>query len=598
MKQILLRGGLPLLAMVTLTGCFDDNYDLSDIDTTSEFKVKDLVLPLNLDPVTLGDIIEIKDGEQIKEITLNGETFYAVQENGTFESDEIEIPGFKTNEISVNPTNIDFKIPTVPSIPDVDIDVNIDPINLSFSEFISQENLNKEISFTATDIDDAIVEITDIYANNFEIKLDFKIDDTLATCAEIEITDLIITLPKGLVIDEIEPAVGQGEGYDSQTGILKISALKLSNGAAVLSLKASMISLEDNNCGIDYDTHSLELETEVSISDVAVLSITPEISHISSLPTEATLNITYTITPLDVAAVSGTINYKLDGMNISPVSLTSLPDFLSGDETNLVLANPQIYLSVNNPVAGDKLGYSTGLNITATRTSGNQDFKLNSNIEVGYDQGVAGPYQFCLSPKDPSAKPEEYSAAKHIAYTQLSEVISGDGLPESLEINLIDPQIYEQKVEKFELGRNLPRLEGQWDFLAPLAMAEGTDSKIVYNDVVDGWSSDDLDKVVIQKLEVNLNITNNTPLQAEISGYPIDKNGRKINDVEIEGATIPGNAVNSPVTIKINGEIRNLDGIEFTATVKPQSDNALSPNQSITLSDIRVKVSGNYTTDF
>ena len=38
MKQIFLYGGLPLLAMVSLTGCIDDNYDLSDIDTTSEFK--------------------------------------------------------------------------------------------------------------------------------------------------------------------------------------------------------------------------------------------------------------------------------------------------------------------------------------------------------------------------------------------------------------------------------------------------------------------------------------------------------------------------------------------------------------------------------
>ncbi len=43
----------PIAAMLLLTGCMDDNYDLSNIDTTSEVKVNGLVLPVNVKPVTL-----------------------------------------------------------------------------------------------------------------------------------------------------------------------------------------------------------------------------------------------------------------------------------------------------------------------------------------------------------------------------------------------------------------------------------------------------------------------------------------------------------------------------------------------------------------
>ncbi len=39
-------------AVVGLTGCVDDKYDLSDIDTTTRIQVNDLVLPVNIDAVT------------------------------------------------------------------------------------------------------------------------------------------------------------------------------------------------------------------------------------------------------------------------------------------------------------------------------------------------------------------------------------------------------------------------------------------------------------------------------------------------------------------------------------------------------------------
>lgn len=595
MKQILLRGGLPLLAMASLTACIDEDYDLSDIDTTSEFKVKDLVLPINLAPVTLGDIIEIKEGEQIKEITLGGETFYAVQESGTFKSGEIHIPGFHTNAISLDDTEVHFAMPSLPSRGSSMHKAPTDQIIIPFPEAI-----HNSFSFNTNNIDEAIVAVTDLYLNNFNIKLDFSLVPSASEIAEVELTNINIDLPKGLQVDELSPS-GDNNNYDPQTGRLHIQTLVLKNGKAVLELAASKINLQANDVKIE--NHRLNLATNVNISDEAKLVVTPISNDLSSLADGLKLTIKYDISPLDVAAVSGTINYKLDGLSIDPVSLSSLPDFLAGNGTNLVLTNPQIYLRVNNPVADYKLGYSTGLNITAVRGLDEKQYPFNGTINVGYNKEEVGPYEFCLSadPEGTKNKLPDYSNAIDLNYSDLSYVLSGDGLPESLKINLVDPQIYQQDVEKFKLNNDeLPILQGSWEFLAPLAMpAEPeSDAKIVYKDVVDGWGSEDLDKLVIQKLEINLNITNDTPLEATLAGYPIDKNGNKINGVNIEGATIPGGAKDASVTIYITGEVKNLDGIEFTATVKPENSNALSPNQSITLSNIRAKVSGNYTTDF
>lgn len=53
--------GIPLL----MSGCVDNDYDLSNVDTTSEIKITDLVLPVNIDAVTLNDIFDIDEESEI-----------------------------------------------------------------------------------------------------------------------------------------------------------------------------------------------------------------------------------------------------------------------------------------------------------------------------------------------------------------------------------------------------------------------------------------------------------------------------------------------------------------------------------------------------
>ncbi len=55
LKRVL---AMPVL-LLTLAGCIEEGYDLTDIDTTSRFMVNDLVIPVNLDAITLKSVIDI-----------------------------------------------------------------------------------------------------------------------------------------------------------------------------------------------------------------------------------------------------------------------------------------------------------------------------------------------------------------------------------------------------------------------------------------------------------------------------------------------------------------------------------------------------------
>ena len=55
-----------------LQSCKDDDYDLSDIDTTIKAEVKDLTLPINIDPVELGGLIELDPNGSLKEFRVSG----------------------------------------------------------------------------------------------------------------------------------------------------------------------------------------------------------------------------------------------------------------------------------------------------------------------------------------------------------------------------------------------------------------------------------------------------------------------------------------------------------------------------------------------
>lgn len=57
---------LVISAIMPMTSCVDDKYDLSDIESTARIEVKDLMVPINLDVISLENIIEIEEGKAVE----------------------------------------------------------------------------------------------------------------------------------------------------------------------------------------------------------------------------------------------------------------------------------------------------------------------------------------------------------------------------------------------------------------------------------------------------------------------------------------------------------------------------------------------------
>ena len=68
---------------------------------------------------------------------------------------------------------------------------------------------------------------------------------------------------------------------------------------------------------------------------------------------------------------------------------------------------------------------------------------------------------------------------------------------------------------------------------------------------------------------------------------------------ELEAAEYQGSAGGGLVELTMTGTVEHLDGIEFTAEVRPDGSSAtLAPSQSMTLKKIRITVGGTYTKKF
>ncbi len=91
MQTKVLSCTLILALCVAAASCVDDNYDLSDIDTTTRVTVDNLTVPMNMDPVVLSDIISIDEGSKIQAVTIDGNEFYALSQKGDFNSDPIYV---------------------------------------------------------------------------------------------------------------------------------------------------------------------------------------------------------------------------------------------------------------------------------------------------------------------------------------------------------------------------------------------------------------------------------------------------------------------------------------------------------------------------
>lgn len=574
-----------ILLGVALTGCVDDNYDLSDIDTTSRLEVNDLTIPVNIDAVTLSDILNIKEDSKIKSVTIDGKEFYAFTESGTFDSDPIFIK------------KITAKAPTLSSSSKTFDEITGAGSMMPAATYVyNLTEMGNNFTYDAGKIDESIINVTSVSVEDvvFRVHLASVGIDDIVDRQYFE--DMVIELPKGM---DATPSVGE---YNAETGLWTIDRHNITGSSTDVYVTASKINLAANGVAVS-DNHTLIFPGAFKVLSGKLTIVSKVINGTHAImPAKLSFTADYSLTDLSVTAFSGVIEYKFDGFDIDPVSLSDVPTFLKGDGTVLKLANPQIYLQLNNPVGGDRLSYSAGLMLSSVRDDwGVTDYTPLSDISVGYDKGVDGPYNFVLAPQDGSALnvPTDYAQnLTFVGFPSLSDLLAPpanakeSGLPSQINIKIVNPLVPRQTVNDFKLGVDLPGAEGKYELMAPLALNDG--STIVYTDTEDGWNDEDVDALTITGLSMTVNVTNSLQFDGELTAYPIDVKGERIPGVTITSSKISANSTDEPVTITMTGTVKHLDGVTFVARLNSTGRDPLTPSESIVLKNIRVKVSGYY----
>lgn len=591
--------GLPaLLLPLALTGCVDDNYDLSDIDTTTELKVNDLTVPINFKEIYLDKVIDLDDSDPdavIKVREVNGQRCYVLSKGGDFSADPKSID-------KIEAPKPDYKESTSTRVFANGADLSARRRSAAdYKEYTVTYHYNDYTYRVGQDgnpsVDDAIVSVDAIGMDPtglLKVGLSINSDEIGRKATHVELYDLVLEMPAGVT--------ARYGNTVSTSGRLTIPHLTSDNGRMNVQLEVTDIDFTDGAYpdGIPVHDGSFDYSGRLAIASGRFLVYPADGYSLADLPDEIDFTTRYDISPFTVAEFTGVFDYDVDFDDIDPIDLSDLPEFLAGEQTDLVMTDPSLTLQVNSPVARYGLNCTTGLTLTAERDGG-----LASRTESvdAFTVGNQAENQFiALAPGQSALEWVSVPAGVQPQFTPfpgLGNLLSGTGLPKRINVSFKSgsspaPRVW-GKATRFRLGEDLAQVHGSYTFTAPLAPATG--SRVVYSHTNDGWNDEDVDAIAISKMKVTASLSSTIPAAAKIWLRPVDKDGNRIplTNAETAYATLSAMAVNEPVSLELLGDIRHLDGIYIEAVVDGFDGQVLSPDQTIKVADLRVTVTGTYT---
>lgn len=563
-------------ALLLLSGCMDDKYDLANIDTTTEIKVNNLVVPVQLNAITLDEATDLDDNEFIEVYTdEDGLRAYAFRRTETFESGTIRIDGF-----------------TVPAPYMGAIDINLAnysanrPSKRAFT-FNGIQRL-EPVSFS-THMGTSLTAIEHLGVAPAKIGMQLILNGGTGT---LTVDEVKFRFPKGL---DVTSTVPTGAKYYKDSGLLVVNNLTVRNG--------SYTDVAVNFNGIDA-TDEMNVSGDLFNYNtmIGVFSSSPILLDGTATATPK-LTIRFDVPSIKATTLSASVEHHINSVTFDPVDLTGIPEFLADSETSLIPYNPQIYVGVDNTV-GDFSG-TTKLSFTSYFEKGSSQAttqgttpgdiyvskELRTNILLATRPGTMASNALTqyLTPT-----PTVYS------FPLLANALNNNGqnwgLPKRIQVSASDVNVIGTKVRNLPLSEYVPGFKGSFTVFVPLAFSGGT--KIVYKSEETGWNTDVLKDINIYDLNLDATVETTIPVGFGFKVTLLNDNNEVIatsNEFKVSPDSNP-QPVKLSITASKDNPIKDLDGIRYVATIeqKTTDQTPLGPDQHITLTDIRITVNGAY----
>lgn len=594
--------GCFMLSVLGLTtSCVDNSYDLSkDIDMTITVG-GDLVTPgSSSENITLNDLFDI-DYESSDLDTL---------ENGDFALNVKGDPSYsyvKVNEVTVEQSYAS----------EISNIMAFDKQKLTNGEStpVPVEDLNPIWSLTNNSVPADVVDLdyADEISSNF-VNLTLKVKGE-ANGVWLK-KGLFFSFPAYMVVEPVESSMTEWFDFvksSTQTKLVLKKNYHLQNSGATWKLKLTKVHFKSNDkitvpSGQGFIPAQAGSKARVFFSmPVPVTgSVFVKGEDFPNGVQKMACNLVCEVSSreMNMERVYAKVNPDID-FTVSDVLLDELPDFLTDNDVNADLDNPQVLLCVNNHAEVD-------VNLQAEFQSYKNNIKMRS-VKVGTAPGVVNDQTIilksnannliCLAPQNKNI-PAGY---RWVKCEQLPDLIQD--VPDRVKVENVDAKVL-QEYYSVRLGET-KRVFTEYDMHALLEF--GKDFAIVYKDTIDGWE-EDLKDFRVKEVEVNFDAKNRIPLNLDVTAVAIDKRGREMKEVmvNVDGFVAAGsmdkpteNALKLTLRHKDGKRIEGLDGVVLRLDGKALRDGnaegwtskTLNARQTLKLENLKLGVKGGVTLD-
>ncbi|KAA6346654.1 hypothetical protein EZS27_005842 [termite gut metagenome] len=597
-------GGIILFSFLS---CIDSKYDLGkDIDLSLRIGGENLTLPIgSSEKIYLNSFVKIEEDGILD--TLDTGEYYLVKEDAVEDIEvdikpvEISEPTFLIEEISIDPHFFeDLELPNTDGYTTVPI-----PVNQDGSFKVSNEDMPPEV-IRIQSFDIKKEEEQEYYLN-----ISFSAEN-LGEGEQLDLTGLWIHFPDFFVFKEGQQGLDDENTYkiDNSDGkaFLTKNNLKFEKQLYVDRFEfdetRGWVIPKTNEDGEEKFT--FDIDGDVKMGDEIKAIFPGDLSNHTQIITLKT-DITFEPSSFSIGSIKGQVNPQIDVETIK-MALTGIPDFLTDDDVRMDLANPEVFLHIENP-----FGLPVYFNLDMQGWK-NQEKTHKESVKI---ERIAIPAN--LTPDQPPTPttivfsrlgaPKNHKPDSDTIYYKEDKL--GDlflVIPDEIELK-IEAEVDQEKPHVIFFKDTKQAIKMSYEVNLPLSF--GKKLAIVYKDTLSGWNESikDLD---IKRINLEMEILNTIPLELSLSGYAIDVEGKKLDRMIVgikNDATIPasdGSEVTASITIEIaelipayedtpTAIMKKMDGIVLNIAARSTEDiNGIPLNslQYIMLRGVKAKVPG------
>lgn len=564
--------GMCALGLIGLNSCLkvDETYDLDkDFDMTITVG-GDLTVPgSSTEKFKLGDLLDLEDNEVIK--VVDGS--YHLQQNGESRTNNVEVPGVSIDDMNGKFEGVKFS-------QNVNGSGSSGEIIISYAKGIG---INIEKNDVTSDIKDITGAVTTCYNTYLKFtKSGVPFEAVIDNNYTIEFPSYITVKSEDnnwIVKDGNKLVLNKAEG------------LEITDNTKI-KFQLTYITFDGENAKFNYndngmDNSSIMLGGSVNLDG----NITASVDNLTSG------NISLAVDIFSDRMVLNSVTGKVDpevNIEIDPININGLPDFLAEDDVVLDLTDPRIFITVTNssPISVDM---SAELKSYKNGNMAGEASLENVNIPAERND-----YVICLNQKIEDG----WNEAEQIMYVKvegLSNLIKN--IPDRIEIQKIETNVKQEEVT-IDLNSTYHIIT---DYKVDTPLKFGPETNITYTETIDGWDAD-LEDMEFKTVEASMTATNAIPLGVNLTGVAIDKNGEPLDGVTVDlNVDIDAGSIDNPTKENIkftlttdNGSIKGLDGIKLTVIAKASEspkEEELKEDQYMQFDDIKLGLKGGITMD-